>query len=336
MLVVKLSSLGDVIHALPAVWDIRCAHPDAQIDWVVEPAFADVLNLSAGVDRIIDCPLRSWRKSGFDAAARQSMRKFWAELRLHSYDWVLDLQGLTKSGVVARMARVNQGGSRVAMANATNGSSYERPTAWLSSVCIQIPKELGAVDRSRYLCSKAMGYSFNSTLEFGLRSMDGVLASSPQPSKARVALITGTSRADKSWPFENWVELSRLLQERDLEVCLMHGNDAEESFAKHLLEHLPHAKLWPRLSLANLAKQMKECVGSIGVDSGPSHLCVALGMPHVQIYNFPTAWRTGPNGVEHQLSVYANPTPSVQEVWSAWQKVQIYSSLSQSVPRTQS
>jgi len=333
--VVKLSSLGDVIHALPAAWDIRCAHPDAQIDWVVEPAFADVLTLSAAVDRIIHCPLRSWRKSGFDAFTRQSMRKFWTDLRMYAYDWVLDLQGLTKSGVVARMARVNHGGSRVAMANATNGSSYERPSAWLSSVCIEIPRELGAIDRSRYLCSKAMGYKLNSKLEFGLRPIEGTPTSSSKSSKARVALITGTSRADKGWPFENWVELARLLQGSDLEVCLVHGNDAEESFAKNLVEHLPLANLLPRLSLANLAREMKECVGSIGVDSGPSHLSVALDMPHVQIYNFPTSWRTGPIGALHQLSVYASPTPSVQEVWSAWKNVQIHSSHSQSVIRTQ-
>ncbi len=325
---VKLSSLGDVIHALPAAWDIRCAHPGAQIDWVVEPAFAEVLTLSKAVDRIIDCPLRSWRKSGFDAAARQSMREFWTQLRADSYDWVLDLQGLTKSGVVARMARVNHGGTRVAMANATNGSSYERPTAWLSSRCIEMPKELGAVDRSRYLCAKAIGYEMNSQLEFGLRAMQ---LSSKHGAKARVVLITGTSRADKGWPFENWVELAHLLQASDFEVCLMHGNEAEETFAKRLLEQIPLATLWPRLTLANLAAQMKECVGSIGVDSGPSHLSVALDMPHVQIYNFPTAWRTGPKGSKHQLSVYATPFPSVQEVWRDWQKVQISSTQSQLV-----
>jgi len=331
VLVVKLSSLGDVIHALPAVWDIRCAYPNAQIDWVVEPAFAGILTLSAAVDRTIECPLRRWRKSGFDAAARQGMREFWNELRAFPYDHVLDLQGLTKSGVVARMARLNPGGARVAMANATNGSSYERPSAWLSNLAIEMPKELGAVDRSRYLCAKALGYEPHSKLQFGLRSGPWVSPQANPASKAKVVFITGTSRADKAWPFENWVELSQLLALSGHEVCLMHGSDAEEMLAKRLLERIPMATLWPRSSLTHLAVQMKECVGSIGVDSGPSHLSVALGMPHVQIYNFPTAWRTGPKACSHQLSVYAKPTPSVQEVWSHWESIQSALAQSQSV-----
>lgn len=320
VLLVKLSSLGDVIHSLPAAWDIRSAYPQAQIDWVVEPAFADVLTMSAAVDRTITCSLRNWRKSGFDADARLSLREFWTQLRAFSYDWILDLQGLTKSGVVARMARLNKGGFRVAMANATNGSSYESPTAWLSDLAIEMPLHLSALDRARYLCGKALSYEPSSLVHFGLKTSDRAAPLIKPLAKGEVILIPGTSRVDKEWGFENWVDLAHRLHSSGLDVCFMHGNDAEESMVSDLKQRIPFAKVWPRQSLSSLAKQMIQCVGSIGVDSGPSHLSVALGMPHVQIYNFPTAWRTGPKGTQHQLCVYAEPSPSVQEVWNAWQK----------------
>jgi heptosyltransferase-1 len=159
-------------------------------------------------------------------------------------------------------------------------------------------------------------------MQFGLQSLYSISTTPHSNSKERVVLITGTSRLDKAWPIDNWIELARRLHSNALEVCLVHGNDTEEAFAKQVQLEVPDVVIWPRLELSALALQMKECIGSIGVDSGPSHLSVALGMTHVQIYNFPTAWRTGPSNSSHQISVYHKPTPSVQEVWDGWQRVQ--------------
>ena len=128
VLLVKLSSLGDVVHTLPAAMDIRRSVPGVQIDWVVEPAFASLVRLCPVVDRVIEMDLRRWRKSVLSGQTRVAWQQFKQQLQAQSYDRVIDLQGLTKSALVSRLARLNSGGLRIAMANRTEGSSYEAPT----------------------------------------------------------------------------------------------------------------------------------------------------------------------------------------------------------------
>lgn len=127
ILIVKLSSLGDVVHAMPAVQDILRALPEAQIDWVVERGFAPLVQRCQGVRRIIASDLRRWRKKLFSAETRRAWRVFKAELQQEQYDAVIDLQGLTKSALVAWLARLSPGGKRYGLANQTEGSSFEAP-----------------------------------------------------------------------------------------------------------------------------------------------------------------------------------------------------------------
>ena len=144
ILIVKLSSLGDVVHAMPAVQDIRSALPQAQIDWVVERGFAPLVRRCDGVRRVIACELRRWRKSPFSAATRRDWRAFKAELQQDEYDAVIDLQGLTKSALVARLARLAPRGLRFGLATASEGSSFEAPARWLADVSITLPKHIDA------------------------------------------------------------------------------------------------------------------------------------------------------------------------------------------------
>jgi heptosyltransferase-1 len=136
-----------------------------------------------------------------------------------------------------------------------------------------------------------------------------------------VVLAHGTSRADKQWPLEHWLGLAAALESAGFGLALPHGNDEEEQRSQWLAQRCRHAQVWPRLSLDALLESMRGCAGVIGVDSGLSHMAVALGLAHVQIYNFDTAWRTGPAAAEsagRQVSVYAEPTPSFERVWQAW------------------
>ena len=133
-----------------------------------------------------------------------------------------------------------------------------------------------------------------------------------------VALIHGTSREDKLWPLDHWIALGRRLATQGYSVALPHGSDAELARSQELAAALPGAVVWPRLPIDALAARLATCAGAVGVDSGLSHIAVALNLPHVQIYNVDTAWRTGPQGAAHQCSVYAQPTPSIDAVWQAW------------------
>ena len=341
ILLVKLSSLGDVVHTLPVVQDILAARPDAQIDWVVEKAFAPVLTplLGAGLQRVISCELRAWRKSPFSAATRAAWRAFWRELQSQRYDAVIDLQGMSKSALVAWMARLAPGGKRYAMANQTEGSGYEAPTRWVADVAVTLAPHIHAVQRGRELSARALGYTLASLPDYGLNRAPA-LTDIAQAAPETIAFVHGSSRADKQWPLENWVALGRQLNALGYRIALPHGSDHELATCRAIVAAL-HVDddhngdkrggviVWPRLPLDELTHHLAQCAGVIGVDSGLSHMAVALDLPHVQIYNFDTAWRTGPlidlasaNAPPRQLSVYAQPTPSVQVVWNAWLRCQ--------------
>ena len=327
ILLVKLSSLGDVVHALPVVQDILAALPGARIDWVVEKSFAPVLALNHGLHRVIPCEIRRWSKSPLSAVTRQQWNAFKADLRQTDYDAIIDLQGLTKSAVVARLARLAPGGKRYALGNQTDGSGYEAPTRWVADVAIRITPHIHAVQRSRELAARALGYSLAPSLDFGLKRhfvQAGREVYAPEIIANRVAFVHGTSRADKEWPLAHWTALGHRLNAAGYQVVLPHGNENEkrksQAIASALNESAPgHAIVWPLLPLDALTHELAQCAGVIGVDSGVSHIAVALDLPHVQLYNFDTAWRTGPDAASgRQVSVYGAPEPGVDDVWQAW------------------
>lgn len=324
ILLVKLSSLGDVVHTLPVVQDIRAAFPEAQIDWVVEKAFAPLLARCEGLQRVIPCEIRRWRKSFWTAATRREWGAFKAQLQLEAYDAVIDLQGLTKSALVARLARLAPGGKRYALANQTDGSGYEAPTRWVADVAIAVEPHTHAVRRSRELAARALGYTPAAATHFGLKVPTASAKINGHFPKGRIAFVHGTSRADKEWPPSHWVALGQRLHTAGYQLVLPHGNAAELATSRAIAEALngtaaDSAVVLPPLALDALTEELAHCTGVIGVDSGVSHIAVALDLPHVQIYNFDTAWRTGPDTRGgRQLSVFAQPAPGVEDVWQAW------------------
>ncbi len=334
LLIVKLSSLGDVVHAMPAVQDLRKALPHAQIDWVVESAFVPLVARCEGVNRVIACDLRRWRKVPLATQTRQQWRAFKTELQAERYDAVLDLQGLTKSALVSWLAHTAPKGRRFAMDNQTDGSSFEAPTRWVADVTIPLKPHVDAVTRARLVCASAMGYSVTGPAHFGLvpaqqaatpAHASGQAGNAFAARKACVALVHGTSRADKQWSMDAWVELGRRLNHSGFTVALAHGNAAEKATSEAIAAQLPDACVWPSMGLDALTDTMAHCAGVIGVDSGLSHIAVALGLPHVQIYNFDTAWRTGPPAdaahATRQIAVYASPQPDIETVWQAWESL---------------
>jgi heptosyltransferase-1 len=335
VLIVKLSSMGDVIHTLPVVQDIRRAYPKAVIDWVVEPAFAPLVRRAEGIGEVIEAPFRNWTKAWWAGWVRSDFMALRHRLRREHYDAVIDLQGLTKSAIVSAMAR----GHRYAIGNRTDGSGYELPTRLVAKTAIAVEPRIHALDRSRIVAAKALGYRIDREIDrspdFGLRAepktgaSPGSKPAQPQLQPPTVAFLHGASRADKLWPERDWIALGRLMINEGWRVALPQGSPAEGERATRLAAALgPKAIVWPLMPLGSLMDKMAACQGAIGVDSGLSHLAVALDLPHVQIYNFPTAWRTGPrpeHGHHHQISlepeVATGLPPSLESVHDAWRAV---------------
>ena len=334
-----------MVHTLPVVQDIVWSLPGAQVDWVVEKSFAPLLHPlqlpGGGLRRVIACELRRWRHSLVSSVASGAWGRFKAELQDERYDAVIDLQGLSKSALVAWMARLAPDGKRFAMANQTEGSSFEVPTRWVANTVIRMEPNSHAVQRGRALAAQALGYTVPDGIDFGLNMRSPLLEwaqTAPEiiasdDGFARVALVHGTSRADKKWPVACWIELGERLNAAGFEVVLPHGSVDEYSTSHIIARALndfddgePGARVLPVQPLDALTHELAGCAGVIGVDSGVSHIAVALDVPHVQIYNFDTAWRTGPPEVSsrviaegrRQLSVFAQPFPEVNAVWQAW------------------
>ncbi len=271
ILLVKLSSLGDVVHAMAALQDIRRALPEAQIDWVVERSFVALVQRCQGVNRVIACDLRRWRKAPLCRGTRLAWRAFKAELQQETYDAVLDLQGLSKSALVAWLARLTPTGRRFGLANQTEGSSFEAPARWVADVALPMPAHIHAVARSRQLCCQALCYPLPEEQSFGLlthidKAREAIhFEAFLSFDRSCVALVHGTSRADKEWPLVHWRALASLLAEAGYGVLLPHGSDAEEATACDIAQGLPQVHVLPRLALDALTDVLATCAGVIGV-----------------------------------------------------------------------
>jgi heptosyltransferase-1 len=285
---------------------------------------------------VIACDLRRWRKAPFAQATRHEWSGFKSELQRETYDAVIDLQGLTKSALVSWLSRTAAHGRRFSLANQTEGSSFEAPARWVADATVEVQSHVHAVQRSRILSAAALRYEFSGPARYGLAPGNkaatvpvalhlGQTLNSFEPRKPVVALVHGTSRADKQWSEASWIALGQRLNHSGFSVAIAHGNAVEKAVSERIAAQLQEVWLWPSMGLDALTDTMSRCAGVIGVDSGLSHIAVALDLPHVQIYNFDTAWRTGPEmqaaKTQRQLSVFASPEPTLEQVWSAWESL---------------
>ena len=319
ILIVKLSSLGDVVQTMPVVADILAAHPDAQIDWVVEEAFAPLVARVQGVRRVIPIALRRWKKTWFFRATQDERKAFKKALCATTYDAVIDCQGLIKSALVARMANLSPQGLRGSFANKSEACSYEWPVRFLLPNNQTMPTRIHAVARTRLLASQLLGYSVQGLPKTSFKNVP-----LRDPASNTIMLTHGTTRLDNEWPKWKWENLSALLAKHGAHrVLLPHSNSRELAVCDGVKRHIPNdADVLPRMGLPELLDVMATCRGVIGVDSGLSHLAVALDLPHVQIFSQDRAWRAGPVDNPYQVALGGTYTPSVEDVRRAWLAVE--------------
>ena len=267
--------MGDVIHNLPIVADIRTRYPESELHWLVEEAFADIPLMHPGVNRMLPVALRRWRKSLYRPQTWREMRAFHARLAQADYDFILDTQGLLKSGLLARLAQ----GKRLGL---NRESAREPLAAWCYDTTFGVDPEAHAVVRYRALAAQAFDLAPNLALDYGIRVPDLVLHWLPEIRYA--VLLRATSRAEKLWPETHWVALGRALQQRGIVSVLPWGSLAEYERAQRLTAAIPHAILAPRLTLKEAAVLLQRAALVAGVDTGLVHLATAVGTPTIGIY----------------------------------------------------
>jgi heptosyltransferase-1 len=301
ILFVKTSSLGDVVHNCPAVSDVARALPGAAIDWVVEAPFAGIAAMHPAVRRVIPVAVRRWRSALWKPAVWSEMAQWRRELREERYDAVIDTQSLLKSALISASALGRRHGL-------DRASAREVLAPMFYDVRHRVPRGLHAVERNRRLAAQALGFSLSGSPDYGLRV--------PAAAKSSYAvLLTMTSRADKLWPDECWVELARGMR---IPTMLPWGSDAERERAQRIAEKAGGTAIPRRLSVDELANLFVGAAAVVGLDTGLTHFAAALGVPTVGIYCGSDPALTGIYGAPRASNVGApGRAPDVAEVLKA-------------------
>jgi heptosyltransferase-1 len=348
ILIVKLSSFGDVLHTLPIVSDITSTYPQAQIDWVVEESYVPVLekyqqlNPSIRLVRIIPFSLRRWKKTMFTKKTWLEIRAFLRQLKAVSYDWVLDLQGLTKSAWVASRAFKKEHGITFGFANGTLDSGYEPVARWAYDVKIKLPQRVHAVDRSRLFWQAILEwrktpkhfFDFSNDIpihfsdpQFGLISEKPILGNEIKK-KARVLCLMHTAGIHKFWGESNWISFCCYLMEQDIEVELGWGSEVERAYSLKFIEKIKIIQQHGVIELSS-ARSWVEWIdalpcymGVIGVDTGLTHLATMLGLPVIEIYVGTWRWKTACfwSSLVENLGD-KEQSPSFNEVKDSWRRL---------------
>ena len=267
--------MGDVIHNLPIVSDIRTRYPDAALHWLVEESFADIPALHPGVDAVIPVALRRWRKTFYAPHTWDEVRGLRRRLRAGAYDVTLDTQGLIKSALLGRWASGKHIGP-------DKQSTRESLATWFYDAQYPAPFSEHAVVRYRSLAAQAFDLAPNLPLDYGLSVPAASLSWLKQTPYA--VLLHATSRSEKLWPEAEWIALGQNLAARGIGVVLPWGNAPEQARAQRLASAMPQAQVAPRMPLSAAAALLHGSAIVIGVDTGLLHLASAVGAPAIGIY----------------------------------------------------
>ncbi|MGM3192904.1 lipopolysaccharide heptosyltransferase RfaC [Dickeya dadantii subsp. dieffenbachiae] len=277
VLIVKTSSMGDVLHTLPALTDAMQVIHGIQFDWVVEEGFAQIPGWHPAVDRVIPVAIRRWRKSWFSRETRAERAAFKKQLREKRYDAVIDAQGLLKSAVlVTRLALGNKHG--------LDWKSAREPLAsWFYQYRHPIGRQQHAVERIRELFSVSLNYR-KPTEQGDYAIAARFLAAQPADSQPYLVFLHATTRDEKHWPEAHWRELIALAEPRGLRIKLPWGAEHEHQRAQRLAAGFSYVDVLPRLTLEQVAGVLAGAQAVVSVDTGLSHLAAALDRPNITLY----------------------------------------------------
>ena len=275
VLLIKTSSMGDLIHTLPALTDAGKAIPGIRFDWVVEDGFTEIPAWHPLVDRVIPVSLRRWRKGWFSQDTRSALRALRSELQADKYDLVLDAQGLVKSSLLTMLAK----GPRA-------GLDFRSARESLAALAYQHKYKVNfyqhAVVRMRSLFSLALNYEL--PLDPPVFGIGRQQFQSSATADHYVVFLHGTTWPSKQWPETYWQELARMAEQAGMRVKISGGNDEEVARATRIADGNPFVDVMPRLTIKQMAELLAGARAAVAVDTGFGHLAAALDVPTVSIY----------------------------------------------------
>lgn len=335
ILIVKLSSLGDVLHSLPVVWDIRANYPESQIDWVVEESFMGLFDplktvgSFKGIDRVIPIALRRWKKTLKNGEFVKSIQEFIAfknNLQQTKYDLVIDIQGLIKSAALTKLVHLEESGRVIGAANKTQFSGFEPLARRFYTESVQVPFHLHAVERARWIVAAAMDvpapkvgqdlpHFYPDAYVAELSGKSDVLLQKLGIEKPYAIFLHATSRANKRWPHASWVAVGQYLNHQGVSVVLPWGSSDEQKISLELSKEIPVSVVPRALAIHEIYALIAGAKQIIGVDTGLVHVAAAFCMPTIEIYC--NSWKGNAAGYWsphiHNLGDMGQ-TPTIEEV----------------------
>ncbi len=295
VLIVKTSSLGDIIHTLPALTDAATACPGVRFDWLIEESFSDIPRWHPAVANVIPVAWRRWRHQVWRKHTWVEGLRYWNTLREQPYDRIIDAQGLIKSALMTRMAR----GVRCGLAWKT---AREPLASLVYQKRYRVDKKQHAIDRVRQLVAQILDYpALVTPPDYGLDRQRFLTAAQSAP---YLVFLHGTTWMTKHWPDTSWVELASIASQRGYRIKLPWGNAEEQERAVRIANQVTKVDVLPRLRLQEIAGQIAGAAGVVAVDTGLGHLAAAFSVPTVSLYGPTNSVLTGTRGKnQRHLSV---------------------------------
>lgn len=320
ILLIKITSLGDMVHTLPLLYDLRRAYPEAKIDWIADASCADIPRWAVGVDRVIAPPLRQFKKNGRKWRDLRGILSALRQLRREPYDVAIDVHGVFKSAIAARLARTKR---RLGYAAEYLG---EAKAVFAYTEIFGPHGDANCRQKMRMVVANALGYQIepHESAELKIPAPAMALNADGVP---RAMLFHATSLDIKKWPQANWVEIGHTLARRGYRVQLPWGSPKEQDEAKALAAAIPNAEVLPRMSITECAQRVDAAALVVGMDTGFVHLADALGKPTVMLFTATSRPHFGVDKPGQSVSVGDNGAPpSVDEVLRAIDYVTAYAS----------
>ncbi len=296
VLLIKTSSMGDIIHTLPALTDASRALPDIHFDWMVEESFAEIPAWHPRVSAVIPVSLRHWRKKLCSRATWRSLAALRQRLHNEHYDLILDAQGLMKSAVLTFFASGTRVGLDIRSAREGIASfAYQRKC--------QVDFYQHAIIRMRTLFSQALQYTLpDSAPDFSLHAEQ--LRTADDNQQKYLVFLHGTTWTTKEWPEEYWVALAQLAAAAGYRIKMSGGSPHELERVKRIAKLSDAVDVLPRLTIGTMARLLANATAAVAVDTGFGHLAAALNVPTVSLYGPTNPVYTGALG-NHSLHLAA-------------------------------